>query len=62
MSQSKIKVEGFAGKIAAQFLHSKLTPVIAVTSVLLGLMAAAAVVYFGALWAAGLKLRQTLRR
>ena len=29
---------------------------------LLGLMAAAAVVYFGALWAAGLKLRQMLRR
>ncbi len=39
MSQSKVKVEGFAGKIAAQFLHSKLTPVIAVSSVLLGLMA-----------------------
>jgi len=29
---------------------------------LLGLMVAAAVVYFGALWAAGLKLRQMLRR
>ena len=29
---------------------------------LAALMAAAAVVYFGALWAAGLKLRQLLRR
>ena len=29
---------------------------------LLALMVAAAVVYFGALWAAGLKLRQMLRR
>lgn len=31
--------EGFAGKLARKFIHSKLTPVIAVTSVLLGLFA-----------------------
>lgn len=30
---------GFAGKMAKAFVHSKLTPVIAITSVLLGLMA-----------------------
>ena len=39
MNPKKIKGEGFAGKLAAKFLHSKLTPVIAVSSVLLGLMA-----------------------
>ena len=33
---------GFAGKLAAQFVHSKLTPVIAITSLLMGLLA----VYF----------------
>ena len=30
---------GFAGKLAKSFLHSKLTPVIAVSSILLGLVA-----------------------
>ena len=30
---------GFAGKLAQTFVHSKLTPVIAITSILLGLMA-----------------------
>ncbi len=39
MCSSSVNGKGFAGKIAAQFLHSKLTPVIAMSSVLLGLMA-----------------------
>ena len=30
---------GFAGKLGQTFIHSKLTPVIAITSILLGLMA-----------------------
>jgi multidrug efflux pump subunit AcrB len=30
---------GFAGRLAAQFIHSKLTPVIAIASILLGLLA-----------------------
>ena len=36
MKQNKM---GFAGQLAQTFVHSKLTPVIAITSLLLGLMA-----------------------
>lgn len=34
-----MKSKGFAGRLAATFIHSKLTPVIALTSILLGLLA-----------------------
>ncbi|MDH4468530.1 MAG: efflux RND transporter permease subunit, partial [Bacteriovoracaceae bacterium] len=39
MNDLKMKLEGMAGKIAAQFLNSKLTPVIAIFSIMMGLMA-----------------------
>ena len=38
MSEQNQKI-GFAGRIAATFVHSKLTPVIAITSILMGLLA-----------------------
>ena len=38
MSEQNQKI-GLAGRIAAIFIHSKLTPVIAITSILMGLVA-----------------------
>ncbi|MDR3606645.1 MAG: efflux RND transporter permease subunit [Oligoflexia bacterium] len=39
MSKTNGQASGFAGKLAEKFIHSKLTPVIAVASVLVGLLA-----------------------
>ena len=37
--KNNIKGEGIAGKLAASFLNSKLTPLFVITSLLLGLLA-----------------------
>ena len=55
---------GANASLAADAMQSRIQHAIerAARSLLAALMVAAAVLYFGALWAAGLKLRQMLRR